>query len=115
MIKKNLEFHDVIKLDNGSVSIKNPKTNRWSRLAPQPTKNGREMAILWKELLQEQSGSGTDLVTNIDLGNIPVPEPQYQPWYHYHQSNVQDFGDYVCMKKSVLQDVGTFLGKMISK
>lgn len=37
------------------------------------------------------------------------PNPPEQSWYHYHAPLSQNFGDYVCLKRSTLKELGTFL------
>ena len=37
------------------------------------------------------------------------PNPEHQSWYHYHAPFSQSFGDYVCLKRSTLKDLGLFL------
>ena len=37
------------------------------------------------------------------------PNPEQHSWYHHHAPFSQNFGDYVCIKRSTLQDMGTFL------
>jgi len=37
------------------------------------------------------------------------PNPDQHSWYHHHAPFSQNFGDYVCLKKSTLKELGTFL------
>jgi hypothetical protein len=37
------------------------------------------------------------------------PAPEQHSWYHHHAPFSQNFGDYVCLKRSNLQQLGTFL------
>jgi hypothetical protein len=37
------------------------------------------------------------------------PNPEQHSWYHHHAPFSQNFGDYVCLKKSTLQELGLFL------
>ena len=37
------------------------------------------------------------------------PNPVQHSWYHHHTPFSQNFGDYVCLKKSTLQELGLFL------
>ena len=32
------------------------------------------------------------------------PNPEQQSWYHYQAPNYQSFGDYICIKRSFLND-----------
>lgn len=43
------------------------------------------------------------------LNSNRPPNPTEHSWYHYHAPFSQNFGDYVCVKRSTLRDVGTFL------
>lgn len=40
--------------------------------------------------------------------NLP-PAPEEHSWQHHHAPFSQNFGDYVCLKKSVLSELGMFL------
>lgn len=82
-----------------------------------------------QESLQQKGGSPppglTPLTTinpNIGRDEVVIPKSKYQliasalpprpeehSWYHHHSPFAQSFGDYVCLKRSTLQDVGTFL------
>ena len=108
-----LSIDDVIRATNEKIEIRNPITNRWSRVHPSATASGKRVCRLWQQTAIQQTGGGTDMLTDLPVASIPSPDPQYQPWYHYHQSNVQDFGGYVCIKKGVLEDIGTFLGNLM--
>lgn len=44
----------------------------------------------------------------INSENPPAPE-QSESWYHHHAPFSQNFGDYVCLKRSSLKDLGVFL------
>lgn len=46
--------------------------------------------------------------------NLPVNSPNQHSWYHHHAPFSQNFGDYVCIKRSALKDVGTFLSDTLS-
>lgn len=37
------------------------------------------------------------------------PAPEAHSWYHHHAPFAQNFGDYVCLKRSTLQELGTFM------
>ena len=37
------------------------------------------------------------------------PNPEQHSWYHHHAPFSQNFGDYVCLKKSTLRELGLFL------
>ena len=37
------------------------------------------------------------------------PNPEQHSWYHHHAPFSQNFGDYVCIKRSTLKDLGIFL------
>lgn len=45
---------------------------------------------------------------NLISSNLP-PNPEGHSWYHHHAPFSQSFGDYVCLKKSVLHELGVFL------
>lgn len=34
------------------------------------------------------------------------PDPPQNSWYHYHAPITQRFGDYLCVKRSFLRDIG---------
>jgi len=44
----------------------------------------------------------------INSSTAPSP-PSAQSWQHYHAPFSQNFGDYVCLKRSTLKDLGVFL------
>lgn len=57
---------------------------------------------------------------NTDSVNIPKSKyhrissampvnPNQHSWYHHHAPFSQNFGEYVCVKRSALKDIGTFL------
>jgi len=37
------------------------------------------------------------------------PNPEEHSWYHHHAPFSQNFGDYVCLKRNTLNEMGTFL------
>lgn len=37
------------------------------------------------------------------------PNPQQHSWYHHHAPFAQNFGEYVCLKRSHLKELGVFL------
>ena len=39
----------------------------------------------------------------------PAPDSTDHSWYHHHAPFAQTFGDYVCLKKSTLRELGSFL------
>lgn len=43
------------------------------------------------------------------ISSAMPPNPEQHSWYHHHAPFSQNFGDYVCLKRSTLQDLGTFL------
>ncbi len=43
------------------------------------------------------------------ISSAMPPNPEQHSWYHHHAPFSQNFGDYVCLKKSTLQDLGVFL------
>ncbi len=43
------------------------------------------------------------------ISSVMPPAPEEHSWYHHHAPFAQNFGDYVCLKRSTLQDLGTFL------
>jgi hypothetical protein len=43
----------------------------------------------------------------------PDPQSTDHSWYHHHAPFAQTFGDYVCLKKSTLKELGSFLGNNI--
>jgi hypothetical protein len=43
------------------------------------------------------------------LNSNRPPNPTEHSWYHYHAPFSQNFGDYVCVKRSTLRDFGTFI------
>lgn len=43
------------------------------------------------------------------LNSNRPPNPTEHSWYHYHAPFSQNFGDYVCLKRSTLRDLGSFL------
>jgi hypothetical protein len=45
--------------------------------------------------------------------NLP-PAPDQHSWYHHHAPFSQTFGDYVCLKKSTLKELGSFLQDTLS-
>lgn len=45
--------------------------------------------------------------------NMPV-NPNQHSWYHHHAPFSQNFGEYVCIKRSTLKDLGTFLNDTLS-
>lgn len=75
--------------------------------------------------IPQTGGVVTPLTTvnpNIGREDIMIPKSKYQlitsslppnqeehSWYHHHSPFAQSFGDYVCLKRSTLQDMGTFL------
>jgi hypothetical protein len=44
----------------------------------------------------------------INSSTAPAP-PSAQSWQHYHAPFSQNFGYYVCLKRSTLRDLGGFL------
>ena len=38
----------------------------------------------------------------------PAPDATDHSWYHHHAPFAQTFGDYVCLKKSTLKELGSF-------
>lgn len=43
------------------------------------------------------------------ISSAMPPNPEQHSWYHHHAPFSQTFGDYVCLKKSTLQELGMFL------
>ncbi len=43
----------------------------------------------------------------------PAPDSTDHSWYHHHAPFAQTFGDYVCLKKSTLKELGSFLKSAI--
>jgi hypothetical protein len=41
--------------------------------------------------------------------NLPPAPLQGHSYYHHHAPFAQDFGDYICLKKDTLREVGGFL------
>ena len=39
----------------------------------------------------------------------PAPDATDHSWYHHHAPFAQTFGDYVCLKKSTLRELGSFM------
>lgn len=46
---------------------------------------------------------------NLIGSNLPPAPAGSHSYYHHHSPFSQDFGDYVCLKKDTLRDVGMFL------
>lgn len=46
---------------------------------------------------------------NLIGSNLPPAPPGSHSYYHHHAPFSQDFGDYVCLKKDSLRDLGMFL------
>jgi hypothetical protein len=46
---------------------------------------------------------------NLIGSNLPPAPSGSHSYYHHHAPFSQDFGDYVCVKKDTLRDVGMFL------
>lgn len=38
-----------------------------------------------------------------------APNPEQHSWYHHHSPFSQNFGDYVCLKRSTLKELGVFM------
>jgi hypothetical protein len=43
------------------------------------------------------------------LASALPPNPEQHSWYHHHAPFAQNFGDYVCLKRSTLNDLGVFM------
>jgi len=43
------------------------------------------------------------------ISSAMPPNPEQHSWYHHHAPFSQNFGDYVCLKKSTLRELGMFL------
>ena len=43
------------------------------------------------------------------MSSVLPPNPEQHSWYHHHSPFAQNFGDYVCLKRSTLSELGTFL------
>lgn len=43
------------------------------------------------------------------LNSANPPNPTQHSWYHHHAPFSQNFGDYVCLKRSTLKDLGGFM------
>ncbi len=102
--------------------IINPFTNRKIKVG------GRTYKKLLKSEPQifEQSGGGVfeelvDKAKNMNVRNkfelipsklTPAPKSTEHSWYHHHSPFAQTFGDYVCLKKSSLKDLGNFISGM---
>jgi len=43
------------------------------------------------------------------------PDPQQQSWYHYQAPVYQSFGDYVCIKKSFLNNAKDLLNEVFTE
>ena len=59
------------------------------------------------------AGGGDDIVIpkskyHLISSSLP-PNPEHHSWYHHHAPFSQNFGDYVCLKKSTLKQLGLFL------
>ena len=44
----------------------------------------------------------------------PAPKSTEHSWYHHHAPFAQTFGDYVCLKKTSLKAMGSFLHDNLS-
>lgn len=43
------------------------------------------------------------------ISSVMPPNPEQHSWYHHHAPFSQTFGDYICLKKSTLHEIGVFL------
>jgi hypothetical protein len=43
------------------------------------------------------------------------PNPEQHSWYHHHAPFAQNFVDYVCLKRSTLNDLGVFMQATMGK
>jgi len=43
------------------------------------------------------------------VASMLPPAPEEHSWYHHHAPFYQNFGDYVCLKRDTLKELGSFL------
>jgi hypothetical protein len=92
-IKKNGPTHKrLIKV----TKVINEALNQTGGTIPLTQTNGRDDVVLPKSKYQ------------LIASSLP-PNPEEHSWYHHHSPFAQSFGDYVCLKRSTLQEMGTFL------
>ena len=72
------------------------KSRSLNELHPSQSKNSNENIVLPKSKYAL-------------ISSVMPPAPEEHSWYHHHAPFAQNFGDYVCLKRSTLQDLGTFL------
>jgi hypothetical protein len=90
-------------------------------------KNAKNMEDFYEELLAKTkmvkepeptaAGARTDGGDSINIpkskyqliSSALPPDPEQHSWYHHHAPFSQNFGDYVCLKKSTLRELGMFL------
>jgi hypothetical protein len=106
--------------------MNNPATGRSiKRGGPTHKKLIKAYDTVQQSLIQSGGAPMAPLATinpNIGRDEIVIPKSKYQlitsalppnqeehSWYHHHSPFAQSFGDYVCLKRSTLQDMGTFL------
>jgi hypothetical protein len=73
-----------------------------------------------KLLSKSRAYDAPDPGSSLDMVNVPKskynriasampPNPEQHSWYHHHAPFSQNFGDYVCLKRSTLKQMGMFL------
>ena len=48
------------------------------------------------------------------ISSVLPPAPEEHSWYHHHAPFSQTFGDYVCLKRDTLKELGAFLHDALS-
>lgn len=110
-----------IPMDRSSKTAMGNHTNLKAVADIQGTTKSNHSDIFTK-LLAKSTTNPKYLKTSVGTGHQPIPTSQSelmlsniipnsgsQSWVHYHEPFSQNIGEYVCLKRSTLRDLGRFL------